>query len=991
MTDTPAAKPEKKPNVYKDTVFLPKTAFPMKAGLPKSEPEWLARWKAIDLYARQRAAAKDRPLFVQHDGPPYANGNIHLGTAFNKILKDFVSRSQNMLGRNAPYVHGWDCHGLPIEWKVEEQYRAKGKNKDDIPVSEFRAECRAFAGHWLDVQRTEFRRLGGTGDWDHPYTTMDYRAEARIVDELLTFARHGLLYRGSKPVMWSPVERTALAEAEIEYHDKNSPQIWVKFPVAAFGLNSAQESPTEEDKALMSGVASVVIWTTTPWTIPANRAISYSPSISYGLYRVEEVGPKALAQVGENLLLADKLAENVFAAGDITKWSRVSDISMEGRRVVCRHPFYEHGYEFDVPLLSGEHVTDDTGTGFVHTAPGHGVDDYEVWLKSGRSSQEIPDTVGPEGEYLKGVRLFEGLKILKDDGKDGPANAAVIEKLKEVGALLASGRMTHSYPHSWRSRAPIIFRNTPQWFAPMDKPFTVVGEDAGAAKTLRARALESIDATAFYPAQGRNRLRSMVETRPDWVLSRQRAWGVPLTLFVNKASGEVLVDEAVNKRIVDAITSDGADAWYVRDPQTFLGEAYKAADYEQVKDILDVWFDSGSTHAFVLDKPIQKEWTQGWPADLYLEGSDQHRGWFQSSLLQGCGTRGRAPFRAIATHGFIVDGKGLKMSKSLGNTISPVDVANEQGADILRMWVSTADYGMDPPLDKTILAGTAEAYRKLRNTLRYLLGALDGYTAEEAIDLTEMPELERYMLHRLAEVGDEVRAGFASFDFIRVSKAVGVFATNDLSAFYFDIRKDALYCDDHGSIRRRASRTVMDLVFHALVTWLAPILPFTTEEAFLTRFPSEDDSVHLRTFYVVPDGARDDELAKKWDRIRALRRTVTGALEIARRDKVIGASLEAAPTLTVANVEDAALFEGLDLAEISITSEAAIAVGPAPEGAFTVDDVFGAAVTFAKAEGAKCVRCWRVLPEVGSEADHAELCRRCAGAVRALPSFAGAA
>jgi isoleucyl-tRNA synthetase len=966
MTDTPAAKPEKKPNVYKDTVFLPKTAFPMKAGLPKSEPEWLARWQAIDLYARQREAAKDRPLFVQHDGPPYANGNIHLGTAFNKILKDFVSRSQNMLGRNAPYVHGWDCHGLPIEWKVEEQYRAKGKNKDDIPVSEFRAECRAFATHWLNVQRAEFKRLGGTGDWDHPYTTMDYRAEARIVDELLTFARHGLLYRGSKPVMWSPVERTALAEAEIEYHDKNSPQIWVKFPVVS-GPEALKD-------------ARVVIWTTTPWTIPANRAVSFSPTIAYGVY--------AVAGSDEKLLLADQLAEAVgkAAAAELT---RIGDApALDG--VVLAHPFRGLGYEFDVPLLSGDHVTDDTGTGFVHTAPGHGVDDYEIWLKTGRSSKDIPDTVGPEGEYLPHVPLFAGLRILKDDGKDADANRVVVEKLEEVGALLAKGRLTHSYPHSWRSRAPVIFRNTPQWFAPMDKPFAVPGEE-GPAKTLRARALESIDATAFYPAQGRNRLRSMVETRPDWVLSRQRAWGVPLTLFVHKATGEVLLDEAVNIRIVEAITADGADAWYVRDPQEFLGDAYNAADYEQVKDILDVWFDSGSTHAFVLDKPIQPEWTQGWPADLYLEGSDQHRGWFQSSLLQGCGTRGRAPFRAIATHGFIVDGKGVKMSKSLGNTISPVDVCNEQGADILRMWVSSIDYGMDPPLDKTILAGQAEAYRKLRNTLRYLLGALDGYSAEEAIDLAEMPELERYMLHLLEQVGAEVRAGYATFDFMRVSKAVGVFATNDLSAFYFDIRKDALYCDDHGSIRRRASRTVMDHVFHALVTWLAPILPFTTEEAFLTRFPSDTDSVHLRTFFVVPDGSRDDALADKWSRIRALRRTVTGALEIARRDKVIGASLEAAPTLTVAAEADAALFEGLDLAEIAITSDAAIAVGPAPEGAFTLDDVFGAAVTFAKAEGAKCVRCWRVLEEVGSEADHPELCRRCAGAVRALPSFAGAA
>lgn len=961
MTDAQAPKPEKKPNVYKDTVFLPKTAFPMKAGLPKAEPEWLARWEKIDLYKRQREAASGRPKFVIHDGPPYANGNIHLGTGFNKILKDFVARSQNMLGRDAPYVHGWDCHGLPIEWKVEEQYRAKGKNKDDIPVNEFRAECRAFATHWLNVQRAEFRRLGGIGDWERPYTTMAFPAEAQIVKELLTFAKNGLLYRGSKPVMWSPVEKTALAEAEIEYHDKNSPQIWVKFPVVS-GLDSLKG-------------AKIVIWTTTPWTIPANRAISFSPTIAYGIYQVEGSD--------ERLVLADDLAAQVAKDGG-AELTRVGDAPALDN-VVAAHPFAGQGYDFPVPLLSGEHVTADTGTGFVHTAPGHGVDDYEIWLKTGRSSKDIPDTVGPAGEYLPHVPLFAGLKILKDDGKDADANRAVIEKLKEVGALFATARLTHSYPHSWRSRAPVIFRNTPQWFAPMDKPFNVAGETS-APKTLRERALESIDETAFYPSQGRNRLRSMIETRPDWVLSRQRAWGVPLTIFVNKATGEVLRDDAVDARIVETVKADGADVWYARDPQDFLGNDYKAEDYEQVTDILDVWFDSGSTHAFVLENPVVEDWGLTWPADLYLEGSDQHRGWFQSSLLEACGTRGRAPYRAVMTHGFIVDGQGRKMSKSLGNTISPQEVADQQGADILRLWVAGADYGMDPPLDKTILAGSAEAYRKLRNTLRYLLGALDSYTDAEALPVAEMPELERYILHSLAHVGDEVRAGFTSYDFIRVFRAINVFATNDLSAFYFDIRKDALYTDRHDSVRRRASRTVMDQVFHALVTWLAPILPFTTEEAWLTRFPSDTDSVHLRTFHAVDDAVRDDALAAKWDRIRDLRRVVTGALEIARRDKVIGASLEAAPTLYVSKAEDAALFDGLDLAEIAITSAATVTTGVAPSGAFTLDDIVDAGVVFAKATGGKCVRCWMVLPEVGSEADHPELCHRCADAVRALPA-----
>ncbi len=972
MTDTTtSAKPEKKPNVYKDSVFLPKTAFPMKAGLPKAEPEWLKRWQATGLYRRQREVAKDRPLFVQHDGPPYANGNIHLGTAFNKILKDFVSRSQNMLGRNAPYVHGWDCHGLPIEWKVEEQYRAKGQNKDAIPVAEFRAECRAFASHWLGVQREEFKRLGGTGEWDQPYTTMDVRAEARIVSELFRVVDNGLLYRGSKPVMWSPVERTALAEAEIEYHDKNSPQIWVKFEV--FGNGGDGEVLDKEPFG-----AKVVIWTTTPWTIPANRAISYSPNIQYGLYKVTDAGEASGAVVGERFILADARAEDVRTSAKIGAWERLRDI--DPSMLLVAHPFRGHGYDFGVRMLSGEHVTDDTGTGFVHTAPGHGADDYVVWLASGLSSKDIPDTVGPMGEYLPHVPLFAGLTILKDDGKDGPANGAVMAKLEEVGALLAKARLTHSYPHSWRSRAPIIFRNTPQWFAAMDKPFTIDGET----KTLRQRALESIDATAFFPATGRNRLRAMIETRPDWVLSRQRAWGVPMALFVHKETGEVLNDKAVNARIVAAFEKDGADAWYVQDANAFLGDGYNAADYEQVMDILDVWFDSGSTHSFVLEDPVKPEWTKAWPADLYLEGSDQHRGWFQSSLLESCATRGRAPYRAVATHGFIVDGKGMKMSKSLGNTISPVDVANEQGADILRLWVSSVDYGMDPPLDKSILAATSESYRKLRNTLRYLLGALDGYSDAEAVPVDELPELERYMLHLLSKTEAEMRAGFASYDFIRVFRAVNLFAVNDLSAFYFDIRKDALYCDAPSSLRRRATRTVMDRVFHALVTWLAPIIPFTTEEVWLTRFPSETDSVHLRTFWTSPDAAENEALAAKWDRIRDLRRVVTGALEVARRDKVIGASLEADPKLFVADGADARLFEGLDLAEIAITSGASVETGPAPEGSFLLDEIVGAGVVFAKATGAKCARCWMVLEEVGSEADHPELCHRCAGAVREL-------
>jgi isoleucyl-tRNA synthetase len=956
MSDT---KP-KKSDAYKESVFLPKTAFAMKAGLPKAEPEFLARWAAIKLDERQAEAAKDRPLFVFHDGPPYANGHIHLGTGMNKTLKDMVVRSRRMMGFNTPYVHGWDCHGLPIEWKVEEKYRKAGRNKDEVPLIEFRAECRAFAQHWLDVQRSEFRRLGGTGSWDNPYATMDFAAEAAIAAELHKFLMNGLLYRGSKPVMWSPVERTALAEAEVEYKEKNSAQIWVKFPI--WYLHPDQHQ-TDAD---LDG-AKVVIWTTTPWTIPGNRAISYSAKIAYGLYRAG----------GERLLVADNLAAEVFKAAGIEGYERLRDVNPAG--LVCKHPFHGLGYDFEVPLLEGDHVTDDAGTGFVHTAPGHGEDDYEIWKRLFPKA-EIPFTVDEDGAYYPHVPLFAGLRILKPDGKDADANRAVIEKLKEVGALLASSRFVHQYPHSWRSKAPVIFRNTPQWFVAMDKPFRVPGEAADG-PTLRERALASIDATHFVPVQGRNRLRSMVETRPDWVLSRQRAWGVPLAMFVRKSDQELLRDEAVNTRIVAAFRAHGADAWWTQDPQDFLGSSYAKDDYEQVFDILDVWFESGATQAFVLENPIKDGWTRGWPSELYLEGSDQHRGWFQSSLLESCGTRGRAPYNAVVTNGFIVDGKGEKMSKSLGNTISPVDLANESGADIFRLWVASVDYTADPPLDRDILKMTAETYRKLRNTLRYLLGALDGFTQAESVDVSAMPELERYVLHRLTEVRTEVEEGFKAYDFARASTALNIFATNDLSAFYFDIRKDALYCDAASSPRRRASRTAMAAIFDALTAWLAPILPFTAEEAWLTKNPSETDSVHLRLFPDLPKAWSDEALGRKWDRIRDLRRVVTGALELARAAKTIGASLEAAPVLVLAKDEDVRLFDGLDLAEIAITSAARIDQGTAPEGAFTLAGVEGAACVFAPAEGDKCTRCWKVLPDVGHDPAHPMICGRCAEAV----------
>src|ERR1051326_5938034 len=732
---------------YRATLFLPTTDFPMKAGLPDAEPRWLARWQEMGLYERQRQDSKGRPLFVLHDGPPYANGDIHIGTALNKILKDFVVRSRQMLGFDAPYIPGWDCHGLPIEWKIEEEYRAKGKSKDEVPINELRAECRAFATKWIGIQREQFQRLGCTGDWMRPYTTMAFAAEAQIVRELHKFVMNGLLYRGSRPVMWSPVEKTALAEAEVEYHEKSSPQIYVKFPV----LRSRQNL----------GDCSVVIWTTTPWTIPGNRAIAYSEGLAYGVYEVSEAGEGSLGKVGERVLMADALAETTarFVKASLT---RIGDADPKG--MICAHPLRGHGYDFEVPLLPGAHVTSDTGTGFVHTAPGHGEDDHALYFAHRDVFADSPDPFGmiaPDGSYTEKVPLFAGKKILTPEGKDADANGAVIRELIGAGNLFGKGTLRHQYPHSWRSKAPVIFRATPQWFAAIDKPFP--GSNQG---TLRELALGAISATRWYPKAGENRIGAMVRERPDWVLSRQRAWGVPIAAFVHKGTGELLRDDAVNARIAEAFEKEGADAWYSSPPSRFLGE-HHAHDYEQVTDILDVWFDSGSTHSFVVEKPVDPAWPQKEHADLYLEGSDQHRGWFQSSLLESCGTRGRAPYDAVLTHGFVLDEQGRKMSKSLGNVVSPQEVVERSGADILRLWVVASDYSEDLRIGPEILKYQGDVYRRLRNTLRYLLGNLAGFSERERVELADMPELERWVLHRLAETDVLVRETSATYAFHR--------------------------------------------------------------------------------------------------------------------------------------------------------------------------------------------------------------------------------
>ena len=991
-------KPEKTRD-YSETLFLPKTDFPMRAGLPQKEPEILKRWRKLDLYRQLRAAAKGRPRFILHDGPPYANGNIHIGHALNKILKDVVTKSHQMLGFDSNYVPGWDCHGLPIEWKIEEEnYRAKGKPKPDLSnpaaLVEFRKECRAFAEHWIDVQRDEFERLGVVGDWAHPYTTMDYFAEAQIARELMKFAANGTLYRGSKPVMWSVVEKTALAEAEVEYEDYTSDMVWVKFPVARSAVETFKEN---RDVAS----ASVVIWTTTPWTIPGNRAISYSPKIEYGLYEIVDAPSDNWGKPGDRFVLADKLAIDVFRQARVTAFKKLKPVSSEQfARLVCQHPLsaFNKGYDFKVPLLAGEHVTEDTGTGFVHTAPGHGRDDFDVWTANSRElaargiNTAIPYTVDADGRFTEQAPGFTGKRVLNDKGEKGDANEAVIKALIEAGMLIARGRLKHQYPHSWRSKKPVIFRNTPQWFIAMDKPIGLLSSTTRHGRTLRELANDAIAATRWVPPKGQHRIGAMVNNRPDWVISRQRAWGVPITVFIKggaDGSVEILNDPEVNMRIIDAFAEEGADAWYAPGArERFLGERSNEG-WQKVDDILDVWFDSGSTRAFVLEDPahfpalaqIKRKADGGDETVVYLEGSDQHRGWFQSSLLESCGTRGRAPFDIVVTHGFTLDENGRKMSKSLGNVVAPQDVIDQSGADILRVWTCAVDYWDDQRIGPEILKSTTDTYRRLRNTLRWMLGNLAHFDDNERVKAEHMPELERLILHRLTELDALIRSAYKDFDYKRIFAALNTFMTVDLSAFYFDIRKDALYCDPYSSMTRKSCLTVLDYVFRCTVTWLAPILSFTAEEAWLARYP-DATSVHLETFPNVLAGWRNDVLAEKWRKLRNLRRVVTGALELERAAKRIGSSLEAAPIIYVADADLFGIAVDADLAELCITSDAMLIEGEGPESAFRLDDVASVAVEPRLAQGRKCARSWKISPAVGSDPQYPDVTPRDAQALR---------
>ncbi len=893
----------------KSQINLPKTTFSMKANLPTREPEILKFWKKINLYDELRKSRKGEEKFVLHDGPPYANGNIHMGTALNKILKDIIVRFHQMDGKDSVYVPGWDCHGLPIEWKIEEQYKKNKKNKNEVPIVEFRKECRAFAEKWIDIHKDQFKRLGVVGDWDNYYSTMSFDAEAQIVRELGKFLKEGSLYRGFKPVLWSTVEKTALADAEVEYQDHKSDTIYASFPVKSSNIKELNDSE-------------IVIWTTTPWTIPANKALAYNEGLDYLLVEINDDGDFK----NKKIVIADALIDSVVKDTKIQSFKKLKNFKGKDLKgTICNHPFLKLGYKYDIPMLEARFVTTEQGTGIVHCAPSHGPDDFNLCMSNGIKALE---TVDGDGKYTKNVALFEGIHIFK-------SNSIVIEKLKDQKKLLSSGELVHSYPHSWRSKAPLVHRATPQWFISMDS------------HKLRNKALKAIDETTFYPSKGKERLKSMIETRPDWCVSRQRVWGVPLPIFINKKTSEILVDDEVFDNIAKIYEKEGSDCWFSDDPQKFLGKKYKAEDFEKLSDIVEVWFDSGSTHSFVLEKRKDLKW----PASMYLEGSDQHRGWFHSSLLESCGTRDRAPFESILSHGFVVDGKGLKMSKSLGNVIAPEDILKKYGADILRIWVASSNYAEDLRIDYSILDQHAESYRKIRNTFRYLLGNLNDNFEQinlEKIKIESLPELEQFMLHKIFNLNFKFNKYFKDYDFHNLYKELLNFCTVDLSAFYFDIRKDTLYCDPINSEKRKSTLILLNVILDSLLRWFAPILSFTTEEIY-QLVSKNKKSIHLEKFLNFPEKFKNPQLDSKWEQLIKIRDVCNLSIEQKRASKDIGSSLEAALIVKL-NSQSQKLLKNVDLSELCITSSVKIENSEMNE----------IVVETSKAEGEKCPICWKI-------------------------------
>ena len=895
----------------KENLHLPQTAFSMKANLPQREPEIIKKWEENKIFKKIRKNSKGREKFVLHDGPPYANGHIHMGTALNKILKDMVTRFHQMNGKDSIYVPGWDCHGLPIEWKIEERYKKNKKNKDEVPIKDFRKECREFAKEWIDIHIKEFKRLGVFGDFENYYSTMSFAAESQIVRELGKFLLDGSLYQGFKPVFWSTVEKTALADAEVEYQDHTSNTIFVAFKI--------KESPKDFLKD-----TNIVIWTTTPWTIPANRALAFNTSIEYSIVEISNLDNFK----EKTIVVAKDLLNSIVKSCGIEKFKILKTFNgSEFTGTICRHPFETLGYNFEVPMLEAGFVNLEQGTGIVHCAPSHGPDDFNLCLKHNIPSKY---TIDNAGYYTDEIPYFNKTHVFK-------ADPIVIDKLKEVKKLLKNDKLQHSYPHSWRSKAPLIYRATPQWFISMET------------NALRDKAIKAIGQTIFYPSKAKERLLSMIEGRPDWCISRQRSWGVPLPIFINKKTKAPLRDQKVIDRIAEIYEKEGSDCWFTDDPKRFLGEKYNAADYEKLTDIVEVWFDSGSTHSFVLEKREDLKW----PADMYLEGSDQHRGWFHSSLLESCGTRGRAPFDSILSHGFVVDGKGMKMSKSAGNVISPEDILKNYGADILRAWVASSDYTEDLRIDDSILSQHAESYRKIRNTFRFILGNLqDKFEPQDfkKININNISELEKNILGKISLLDNSIKENLKNYNYHKLYKELLNFCALDLSSFYFDIRKDVLYCDDLDSKKRKDCIIVLNIILECLLKWFAPIFVFTTEEIF-SLVNNSENSIHEMSFPELPQNWANEELNKKWEDIYEIRKQVNIAIEEKRSNKLIGSSLEAELLIHV-NEKESKLLEGLDLEEYFITSKVKKVQN-------RIEDKMKIEVK--KSTGSKCTLCWKIL------------------------------